>query len=219
MELVAQKRDILGKKVKNLREQGLVPAEVYGGGVENAHIVVSAKEFNKVFKQAGENTIISLSIDGKEQKALIHDVDFDALTEAPIHADFRAIRMDEKLRVHIPVRFTGESAAVKNGGVLVKAMQELEVESLPADLPHEFSVDLSVLVELGNSIHVSDLVVPKGVEILAESEAVIVTVTAQVEEEEVVAAPVDLSEIKTETEEKKAEREAKKAAEEVTEKE
>ena len=211
MELTVQKREILGKRLKALRKQGFIPAEFYGREAENLHLSVLAKEFNKIFKEAGESAIIKLNMDGKKINALIHDVQKDSLTGAISHIDFYGIKMDEKIRVSIPLLFGGESLAVKEGGVLIKAIHELEIEALPVDLSHHIEVDLGKLAVIGDSILVKDLNVGKGVKIMINAETVIATVVEQKVEEEV-APVVNIEDVKVETEEKKEVREKEKEA-------
>lgn len=215
MELSVQIRENLGKNLNALRKGGFIPAEFYGHGMKNEHLSVKADEFRKVYKEAGENTIVNLVLSGKKLPSLIYEVKEDPLRGDVIHIDFYGVRMDEKIKAGIPLEFTGEAPAVKDkGGIVNKTLQEIEVEALPADLPHSFTVDISKLVEIGASIYVKDLSVPKGIEIISEPEQAIVSIAAPRKEEEIVApvAAVDLSEVKVEAEEKKAEREAEKAA-------
>lgn len=226
MDLSVTTREKFGKAVKTLRSGGFIPAELYGHGVENVHLVVGAKDFLKVFKEAGTNTIVNLlvepvrgregtqraftsnGVDKKGRFALIHDVQKDYLTDNIVHVDFYQVQMSEKIKAKVPLEFLGEAPAVKEkAGVLNRAMLELEVEALPADLPHRLSVDLAALDDLNKSIYVKDIKIPKGVKILIDAETVVATVTPPAaEEEKVVEAPVDVSAVKVETEEKKAER-------------
>lgn len=213
MELTAQKREAFGREAGALRSEGVLPAELYGHGSENMHLSVMIKEFSRVFKEAGENTVVEIVVDGKKHPALIYDVQFHPVTDEVLHADFYEVRMDEKIKANVPLSFIGDAPAVKEkAGVLVKAMHEVEVEALPGDLPHDIKVDLSALDDIGKSIHVGDLTALKGVELLVESETVVVTVTAQMTEEEeaALAGTTEVSEVKVETEEQKAEREAQK---------
>jgi len=201
MEINVAKREILGKKVDALRKEGLVPAEVYGHGFENIHLSVSAKDFTKIFKEVGESTIINLIFESKRMPVLIQEVTFDAVSDQILSIDFRYIRTDEKLRVAIALNFIGEAPAVKeSGGVLIKAVHEIEVESLPADLPHNIEVDLSQIENIGDSIHIKDLKVGRGVKILVDSETVVATVTEPAKEEEV--APISVEDVKVEEEKK-----------------
>src|SRR3989344_1272701 len=212
MELQAQARSVLGKSVKSLRNKGFIPAEFYGRGFPNQALAVAKSDFEKALKSAGESTVITLVVDGKKHPSLIHDVQHDSISGDVIHADFYGVHMDEKIKAHVPVEFSGEAPAVKaHGGVLNKAMDEIEVEALPADLPHSFVVDVSGLAEIDQSIYVRDISVPAGVKVLFDPETVVVTVMPPVKEEEVAPPVVDVADVVVETEEKKAEREAEKA--------
>ena len=205
MELKAEKRELLGGKVSILRKEGLVPAELYGHGKENMHLTVNAKEFNKVFKVAGESTIITLVVDKDKMPALIHDVSLDPITDAVLHADFYAVNMNEEIETTVPFEFIGEAAAVKaQGGILVKSMHEVDVRALPANLPHAIEIDLSALENIHDSIHIKDVKVKSGVKLLAEDDAVIATVVEQAAEEETVG-PTSVEDVKVEGEEKKKE--------------
>ncbi len=217
MELMVQKRNILGKKVNSLRKQGLIPAELYGKGAENLHLSVAAKDFKKVYKEAGENTIINVVVGNSKYPVLINDVSFNALSGDVQSVDFYRVRMDEKIKVSVPLEFIGVSPAVKEkNGILVKSLQEIEVETLPADIPHDFKVDLSKLAEIGQSLYVKDLDIPKNVKVQIDPRTVLVTATAQITEEEELAMQkagvAGVEEVKVEAEEKKAEKEAAAAA-------
>ena len=221
MDLLVEKRTIFGKKTRALRKQGLVPAELYGHGLENLHLSVSAKNFNKVLKETGERSIVNLISDNQKKPVLVHYISRDPVSDAILGVDFYQVRMDEVLRTKVPVKFINESPATKAGGVLVKAIQEIEVEALPDSIPQSFTVDLSVLTEIGKSFHVKDLSLEelsrKNVKILLESGMVIATIKAQIteEQEQVMAETAPTVEsIKVETEEKKVEREQKKKTEE-----
>jgi large subunit ribosomal protein L25 len=196
MELAVEKRDI-ATKPHALRRKGLLPAVVYGRSQESTPIAVDAKEFGKVFHAAGESTVISLKGLGSAKDALIHEVDFDAITGAPLHADFYAIEKGQKVTVSVPLEFAGVSPAVKElGGVLTKIMHELEIECEPKDLPHAIVVDISALVALDSQIHVNDLKLPASAKISAAPEEVVAMISVvQEEKEEEVAAPADLSAI------------------------
>lgn len=182
--LKAEKREVFGKKTKKLREQGLIPAELYGRGVSNIHLSVPAKEFAKAYEEGGEHSVLYLEVDGQSHPVLIHDVHEDSMKPEILAIDFHEIRMDEKVKAHVPLEFEGEPPAVEEKeGILIKNMDEIEVEALPADLPHSIKVDLSGLIELDQSIYVKDL--PKGdkFEYVIDEETAIVSVTAPKEEE------------------------------------
>ncbi len=215
MDLSVKTRDVLGKRVRALRREGLVPAELYGHGTKNLHLSVSAKEFTKVFKEAGESTVVNLVVEGgKAEKvpAIIHDVAHNYFDSTIDHIDFYQVRMDEKITASIPLEFTGVSAAVKEKAAIInKSMAEIEVEALPQNLPHHIVVDLSLLDDLDKSIYVRDLAIPKNVEVLIDKDTAVATATPPLAEEEVAAPAVDVADVKVESEEKKAERDAQKA--------
>jgi large subunit ribosomal protein L25 len=211
MDLAVKPREIVGKKVRALRREGLVPAELYGHGLKNLHLTVPMKEFNKVLKEAGTTTVVTLVLNTEKKPAIIHEVKRDYLTGEVEHVDFYQVRMDEKMTAKVPVEFIGEAPAIKAFGAIInKSMSEIEVEALPQNLPHGLVVDLSSLDELHKSIYVRDIKVPKGVEILVDMETAVATATPPIEEE-VVETPVDVADVKVESEEKKAERAAEKA--------
>lgn len=206
MEITAQKREILGKKVKSLRKGGFAPAELYGQGKENVHLSVLVKDFLKIYKEAGESTLIDVIVDGKKTPTLIQEVVFDPVTQEVANIDFYAVKMDKKIRTEVELEFINESPAAKSGGVLVKSMKEIEVEALPKDLPQSIEVDLSKLENIHDCIYVKDLKAGERVKILIDAENVVATVVEQAKEEE--AAPaVSVEDIKVESEEKKKEKE------------
>jgi len=181
----ATKREVVGKPVKNLRKAGKLPAVLYGFNTANTQIEIDLKEFISAFKSAGESTVVNLVVDGKTFPVLIHEVQNHYLNDRPIHVDFYAVNMTEKVKVHVPLRFIGESAAVKAlGGTLVKSLSEVEVECLPADLPNHLEVDISSLNTFEDAIRLSDLKIPGKVELAGSKEEVIVTVAAPRTEEE-----------------------------------
>lgn len=222
-ELKATSRTLLGKRVKNLRKEGFLPAVIYGEKITSQAIAVPYKNFEKILKDAGESTLVTLTIDGKSYNVLIHDIAHDPIRGTPIHADFYAVRMDKAIRTKVPVDFFGDSSAVKNeSGVLIKVLQELEVEGLPQDLPRDVKADLALLGAFGSRILVKDIPLPKGVKAIAHADEVIVLVEAPRSEEELVALKETLPEaapveVKTEQEIKRAEKAQIKEGEEKAE--
>lgn len=177
---------------------GDMPAVVYGPKQPATPISISRKDFEKMLKDAGESTVIELSGLGEPVQVLIHEVDRDPVTDVPRHADFYAIEKGAKVEVAVPLVFVNESQAVKEGANLVKVLHELDIEAAPADLPHEITVDISVLVSVGDQIHVRDLSIPQGVEVKVEPEQVVVLVQAvEVEAEAPLEAP-DMAAIEVE---------------------
>jgi len=206
MELAVQKREIQGKGVKALRDAGFIPAELYGREFDNIHLSVPEKDFNKIFKEAGESTLVNLVVGSEKIPVLIYDISADPLTDRVSHIDFYRVRMDEKTEVPVEIEFIGEPQAVKEKkGILVKAIHEIEVRALPIDLPHNIEIDINGLAEIGDTIHIKDIKPIKGVEFLAEPDAVIATITEIIEEVE--ETPVSVEEVKVEGEEKRAEKE------------
>ena len=202
-------RAVMGKSVKTLRQAGFLPAVLYGYGMEAQALCVAYRDFEHTHKEAGESTLIRLIVDGAAHTVLIHDIAYDPLGGKPIHADFYAVRMDKTLRVSVPIVFGGESPVVKNeGGILVKVAQELEVEALPVDLPHELHADLARLNSFDARITAGDVGLPAGVFLVGEPDEVVAIVSRPRSEEEIAAlaeAPIaEAAEVKTEREVKKA---------------
>ena len=187
--LKAEKREVFGKQTKRLRKQGLIPAELYGRGVENLHLSVPAKDFLQAYKEAGEHSVLSIEIEGKSHPVLIHSVEESHIKPEVLAVDFHEIRMDEKVKAHVPLEFEGEPPAVsEKGGILIKNMDEIEVEALPTDLPHSIVVDLTGLHEFDESIYVKDLPKSDKFEFVVDKGTAVVSVTAP-KEEEVEEAP------------------------------
>jgi len=208
-ELVAQKREILGRKTKHLRKKGLIPAELYGQGVENVHLSIPADAFSNVYKDVGEHAIVNVVIEGGgSSPVLINDVQIDPVSEEILSVDLHQVKMDEKVATHVPIDFEGESPAVRDlDGVLVKVLDELEVEALPAEIPSSIVVDLSKLTELDQSIYVKDLPKSDSYEITADPETVIASVSEQREEEEEPIEELSPEDVIVEGEEKRPQEE------------
>jgi len=201
----ADKRN-LDVKLNTLRKSGKIPAVFYGAGKKTTSISIPNIEFKKVWRDAGESSAVKIGVGGEDIDALIHEVQVDPVTDEPIHVDFLAIDMKKKIKVKVPLVFEGISNAVKSGvGNLVKVLHEIEIEALPADLPHNLFVDISKLESLDNNIVVSDIKLPAGVVAITHAGDVVASVVAQVEEKEEVVAPVDLSAIEVEKKGKKEE--------------
>jgi len=217
--LAAQSRTALGRQAKQVMETGSIPAVVYGHGTSPRSITVNLSEFRKLLRSAGTSSLIDVAIDGATPvKALIKEVQVHPITMAPVHADLHQIRMDEELTTEVPIVFIGESPAVKGmAGTLVHSIDALEVTCLPADLPHEIQVDISVLATFDDVITIGSLKLPKGVKVTEDPNVTIATVVAPLTEDQLKKldeeANVDVGAIKTEAEEKKAVEEAKKAEE------
>ncbi len=187
IQLHAQIRTVFKKAVATLLAQDIIPAEIYGHNFENKHISVARKDFKKAYEEAGETGIITLTVGTESYPVLVHEAKTDRLGNQIVSIDFYAVNLKEKTTAEIPLHIVGESPAIKEfNGVMVKALEEVEVEALPADLPSHIDVDVTTLVALNQSIHVKDLSVSNKVKILTEPGAVIVVITEPKVEEEVV---------------------------------
>jgi large subunit ribosomal protein L25 len=194
-------------KLKAMRNNGMVPAVVYGALVENTPVSISSVLFDKVLKVAGESNTILLDIEGsKPVDVLIQEVQFHPVKGYPVHVDFLAVDVNKPIKVTVAVEFTGVAPAEKESlGTLVKVLHEVEVEALPKNLPHAIEVDISALAAVGSQIHASDLAMPNGVTLITEGAEVVATIAAMQEVKEEEAAPVDLSAIEVEKKGKKEE--------------
>ncbi len=203
---IKAKARIIGEKLDVLRKGGQIPAVFYGAGKASTSISVGNVEFKKVWRNAGESSAVQVIMPTGNVDVLIHEVQVDPVTDEPIHIDFLAIDMKKKIKVNVELDFIGVSLAVKSGiGTIVKVLHEVEIEALPADLPHALTVDISKLATLQDQIFVSDIKIPKGVEVITAGHDVVASVVEQVEEKEEVVAPVDLSAIEVEKKGKKEE--------------
>lgn len=194
MKLKARKRSVLGKKVKNLREQGVLPAVVFGKEVGSIPITLDKKEFEKVFAEAGESALIDLELEkGKPLKVLVTEVGTDPLSDQILHVNLQAVKLTEKITASVPIKIVGESPIVKSGeGLLLTLLDEVEVESLPQDLPAEIEVVVSNLTEIDQGIAIKDLPVDRSkVEIKHDPEDLVVKIEHAEMEEEEEEAPVE----------------------------
>ncbi|OHA18681.1 MAG: hypothetical protein A2664_00440 [Candidatus Taylorbacteria bacterium RIFCSPHIGHO2_01_FULL_46_22b] len=204
ISLVAQKRDTKETPIA-VRRGGRVPAVFYGRKASATAVSVGLRDFLKVWKAAGESSIITLSGMDDEQTVLIQDVQQDPLSGKPIHVDFYVIEKDKKLKIKVPIEFTGSSPAVKDlGGILIKVMHELEIESLPKDLPQRVSIDLGGLVDFKSQMTAGDITLPEGVTLVNNVGDVVAAIAEPKEEEEQPSAPIDLSTIEVEKKGKEA---------------
>ena len=213
LTLTATKREETGKRSKRLIASGTLPAVVYGPKQESLSISIPEKAFENVLKEAGESSVVELSgVTSSPLQVLIHEVDRDPVTNTPRHADFYAIEKGAKVEVEVPLVFVGESPAVKAGANLVKVLHELKIEADPANLPHDISVDISTLVEVGSHILVQDLKIPANVQVLEEAEQVVALIQEVTVEEEAPVASVDMAAIEVEKKGKEDEAPAEGAA-------
>jgi large subunit ribosomal protein L25 len=204
LTLHVEKRDMKQNR-EVMRQKGLIPAVFYGPKEETTPVTMSLKDFTKVWKKAGQSSVIILKEGSNEHESLIHDIDIHPLSGEPRHADFYVIEKGKKISVHIPLTYVGVAPAVKDkGGILVKVHREIEIEAAPRDLPHELSIDISKLVEFSDVVHAKDIVLPKGVDLKINPEEVVLSVAEPKEEKEEAPAAIDMSAIEVEAKGKEA---------------
>ena len=193
LELFVQKRVIMGKKVKSLRNSGYIPAVLYGKSQEAIPLQIPVKDFQKIFKEAGESTLVYVNVEKQSYPTLIHDVSRDGLSGDVIHADFYKVSLTEKIKTKVPVVFDGVAPAVTElKGIFVRNINELEVEAFPQDLPHEIKVDITSLKQFGDQVLVKDVKLGDKVKVLADEEAILALVQQPKSQEELdaeLAAP------------------------------
>lgn len=192
--LAAQKRTVLGRKVKTLRKEGLVPAHIFGNKIKTEHIQVNGNEFKKVYEQAGETGIIAITVDGHQHPVLVRNIQIHPLTDVPLHIDFYQVNLLEKVKVNVPLEIVGEAPAVeKKIGLLLTPVTEIEIEALPTDIPESIEIDITKLENIDDAIKVADLPVDKSkIEVQADPELVVVQIGELVTKEmEEVAAEAE----------------------------
>jgi len=189
LTLHADTRTITGKKLKKSRAAGLLPAVVYGHGQDTTPLFINAKEFKEVYDEAGTSALVDLTIDQeKAVKVLIHQPQPHYLTSLPVHADFYAVKMTEKIETAIPIHFVGVSPAVEDlEGNLVENKDEIEIRCFPGDLIPFVEADLGLLKTFDDNIRISDLSLPETIEVMHEPDEVIASVIAPISEEELEA--------------------------------
>ncbi|MGB6420326.1 MAG: 50S ribosomal protein L25 [Anaerolineales bacterium] len=182
--LQASKRDVVGKQVKTLRREGILPAIVYGRGISPIPISLNTRNANQILSAISSSSLVVLEIDGEKHTTLIRDKQRDPVTGGVLHIDFHEVSMTEKLRTNVMLEFQGESLAVKElMGVLVIVLESLEIECLPQDLPDRIVADLSTLEEIGDSIYVRDIILPPNIELISDIDGLVVVISAPAVEE------------------------------------
>ena len=177
-KLGAKIRNNAGKGLGELRVSGLVPGVVYGHGVKNINVAVPKILLEKVFKIAGESTLVELEVEGdKTRHVIINDIQIDPVRGLLKHVDFLEVRLDEKIKAEVPLEFIGEAPAVKElAGTLIKNIHHVEVEALPQNLPHSLEVNLESLKTFEDHLTIADIKTSSNVKILTESDQVIASV-------------------------------------------
>jgi len=194
LELEASKRDVTGKKVRFLRRQGIIPANIYGHGIDSTSINVDAKSLKHLLAHAGKTDLISLKVDDSKSpvKVLMREVQRNPLTDEPLHVDFYQVRMTEKIKADVPLVFIGEAPVLKNvkNSSMLHLIDSVHIEALPDDLPHSFEIDVSNIEELDQAIYIKDIPLGHGITLLSDPEQMVIKV-AEVRKEEVIEVPVE----------------------------
>jgi large subunit ribosomal protein L25 len=177
--LLVRPRTTLGKQVRRLRREGVIPANIFGRGQDSRAVEMEAIDLKRLLAKQAGTRIVQLQLDGTQEAVLIRHVQHDPRTGAVQHVDFLHVDMREKIRARVPVRLTGEAPAVKQlGGVLLHVSDTVEVECLPSDLPERLELDVGGLENLDDTLYVRDLSAPAGVVILADADETVAKVTA-----------------------------------------
>lgn len=185
LSLKTKIRTKFGRKTNLLRKQGVLPAILYGPEIKNIPLEISEKEFEKVFQKVGESSFILLETERKNYEVLIHEIKRDPLTEKILHVDLYYPSKAEKVNIVVPLVFENEEETQKTlTGTLLKEFWNLEIKSLPQNLPKEIKVDLSKLKNVGDKIQIKDLEIPEGVEVLKNPEEIVALVVPFEEFEE-----------------------------------
>ncbi len=197
IELSAAKRDVLGKKVESLRRRGITPANLYGHNVQSTPLQIDTIELKRTLSQAGKNSLVALKMDGGKHPRMVifRDIQRHPMTGGFLHVDLYEVSMEEKIKIEVPLVLINEAPALRDqGGIMVQNMTSIEVECLPTNMPHSFEVDLSVLREIDQAVHVKDLQVGDGITILDDPEQSIVQISRLRVEVEVAEAVAEAEE-------------------------
>jgi large subunit ribosomal protein L25 len=183
-DLQAEKRTLLGRKVKQLRLQKLLPANVYGKNVSSVAVQLPMATFMKAYTQTGETGLIDLQIEGTKRPVLIQNVQVHPVTNVPLHADFYQVDLAQKVKAPVPLAVVGTAAAVSQKlGVLLILLDEIEVAALPTELPEKIEIDVSHLAQVGDSVKVIDLKLPPGVTLVTDKETEVVKIASLITKE------------------------------------
>jgi len=194
IKLSAQKREIFGRKVKKLRQQNLIPANIFGNKIKSTAITVSFGDLKQAYKQAGETSVIDLSIEGEKESrpVLISEIQTDPISKQILHTDFRQVDLTQKIAANVPVELIGEAEAVNNGAIIVTLKDEIEVEALPNDIPDKIELNISSLKAIGDSITAANISIDKSkVLVKLEDEEILVQAQEAMKEEVVEEVPIE----------------------------
>ncbi|MEK7137736.1 MAG: 50S ribosomal protein L25, partial [Patescibacteria group bacterium] len=173
-----------------LRREGVVPAVFYGPKEDSTPIAINAKQLEHLWKEAGETTIITLKGIGEDKDTLIHDAQFHPVTGKLLHVDFYVLEKGKRVKIKVPIEFTGSAPAEKTGNIVVRTLYEIEIEVTPQELPHNLPVDISILVNAGDHIVAKDVKLPPSAILLEHPDEIVVSVKEFKEESvEITPAP------------------------------
>jgi large subunit ribosomal protein L25 len=190
--LKAEKRDVIGKQVKAMRREGKLPAVIYGRHTEPINVFLDAHTASLALGRITSSSLVTVDVDGTEYPALVREKQRDFIKNRLLHVDFLAVSLDEKLRARVSIHFEGVSGAVKDfSAVLIKNLEQLQVECLPGDLPERIHVDISILAKIGDGIRVKDVKVSDKVRLLDDPETMVAVATMPKVEEEAVVPGVE----------------------------
>ncbi len=205
LTLDLNKRTLSGRKVKQLRRQHIIPANIFGKKISSIPVQISLKDFQKIYEKAGETSIIYATVNSEKEvrPLLVSALQVNPITDLPIHVDFHQVDLTQKVTATVPLVLTGTAPAVEDkGAVLIQMINELDVEALPTEIPHELTLDISSLKEIGDSLSVEDLKIDTSkIKIQAEPDEQIV----QAQEPQIEEEPTPAPEGETSTEEGKTE--------------
>lgn len=182
LKLTAEKRELLGKGVKKLRKEGVIPANIFGKDFNSLAISVKEADFSKVYKEAGETGVVYVDVSTDEIPTLIKSVQKHPVNDYLLHIDFRKINLKQKIETEVPLEFIGEAPAVKDGAVVLYQQDSVMIEALPMDIPSAIEINLEQLTEIGQDVKVADLPKSEKYEFIDDPETVLVSVTEHKEE-------------------------------------
>ncbi len=202
LKLQAKPRETVGKQVKQLRREGMVPGILYGRGIESTALKIDQLAAEEIVRQAGSSTLVKVYVEGEEEpySVIVRDVQRHVIRRDLLHVDLQALSMTEKVSLPIPVRLVGNAPAAEElGGVLLQQINEIEVECLPSDLVSAFEIDVSGMTEIGDTIAIKDMDIPESIDVLMDVEETVVMITyieeEVVEEEETFEVIGELEEV------------------------
>jgi large subunit ribosomal protein L25 len=199
IDLSARPRTVLGKKVKRLRREGIVPANIYGHNVTSTAIEAPQLELRRVIRSAGHTGLVRINLDGERapRTTVIRSIQRKFTTGDVIHVDFQEVSLTEKMTVRVPVMLIGTAPVSDLGGLVVQILDHVEVECLPGDIPSHFEADISGMIEMTSQVQARDLPLPENVTLLSDDTLLIASVTIETQEEEEEAELTPAEEVPT----------------------